>query len=157
MSAPYREDLLVPSLSPTSLRQAPYTTTTGYLVAFFGGPLMALLLGGLNARRGGRLAQDVPWLLAIAVAVLALDVALLRTTGGQAALGVLRQLLGGNASTLLWHVTGLLCFAATSLAHARLERMAALSASPRPNGIWLGIGLCVLGNVLYSIERGWLQ
>ena len=65
-------DLLMPSLGGVQVERAPYSSQTGFLAAFFGGPLAACGYGALNARRIGRLTSDGPWLAAFVVGDIAL-------------------------------------------------------------------------------------
>ncbi len=68
------DDLLQPSLRgdvPANLR-APYSTQTGVLAAWFGGPLAAIGFAVLNAERLGRSRRDALWIAPLFAAWLAI-------------------------------------------------------------------------------------
>lgn len=77
-------DLLQPSLVDTQPRQAPYSLQTAFLVSFFGGPLAAATIFGINARRIGRLRLDMVGVVAVALAYIAFEWWWRHTSGGQA-------------------------------------------------------------------------
>ena len=69
------DNLLQPSLRPTGSAAAIYSIQAGFLVAFIGGPLAAVLFAALNSRRLGRLGPHSPWLVLGAVVAIGAMVA----------------------------------------------------------------------------------
>lgn len=67
------DDLFQPSLSAESPPRALYSPTACWVTAFFGGPIAALIIFGVNFHRAGLAAREAGWLVmasAIAIATL---------------------------------------------------------------------------------------
>ncbi len=147
MSTTIRHDLLQPSLQGQPAGRAPYSQTTGFICAFFGGPMAALLLAGLNAWRVGRWPRDLVFLLPAALLWVGLLWALMHTPAGTAVARTVTDLAGQRGPELLFRALGLAYFAFTALwLHQREHRMADLMGLSRPNGWYVGLPLVLLGN-----------
>ncbi len=146
MSHEVPHELLRPTLSHHNApRLAPYSQQTGFLTAFFGGPPAALVMAGVNAQRMGRLAKDLPWLLALGMVFIVAEYALLQTDAGRDVAHWIRSV----ANWRVYHqLVGLLFFGAASLAHRREQRAASLMGADRPKGLWMGVLLIALGFAL---------
>lgn len=138
-------DLLMPSLDGARVERAPFSSQTGFLVAFFGGPLGACAYGALNARRLGRLSADWPWLLALAVVDIVLIWSLTHGLVGHPWVAALQQEFDGRFGRIASRLFALIVFGCVSLAHRREHRAAALMGRDRPNGTWPGLALIVFG------------
>ncbi|WP_437967953.1 hypothetical protein WMF04_01040 [Sorangium sp. So ce260] len=142
-------DLLQPSLEREAVPRALLSDRAAFLVAFFGGPLAALLVGGFNTRALRRLAQDA-WLLALALAwsILVVAVAAHATATTPNELTATRHvaLFGHEVSAAvlrrLVQASGLLVFLAFFLRHRRFHRAAAI-ADVKPARPWV-VGLSCL-------------
>lgn len=144
-----RQDLLQPSLTDRArLASAPYSLQTGGLAAFFGGPFAAALMLAINAKRVGRLKRDALWAVAMALLFVGWLFFVYRTAPGLALQAQLVGLLGRNALGVLARLLALLAFLVAAYLHRREQRSADLFGLKRPNGLWLGIALIVLGEVL---------
>lgn len=148
MSHEVPQELLRPSLSHNAPRLAPYSQQTGFLTAFLGGPPAALLIAGVNAQRMGRLAKDLPWLLALGIVYVAAEYTLFQTELGHDAANWIRTV----ANWRVYHqLLSLLFFGVASLAHRREQRAATLMGADRPKGLWMGVLLIALGYVLTNV------
>ncbi|MGK4001765.1 hypothetical protein WMF31_04005 [Sorangium sp. So ce1036] len=142
-------DLLQPSLERDVAPRAMLSDRAGFLVAFLGGPLAALLVGAFNTRALRRLGQDA-WLLALALAwsILVVAVAAHATATTPSELAATRHVaLFGHAVSAavlrrLVQASGLLVFLAFFLRHRRFHRAAAL-ADAKPARPWI-VGLSCL-------------
>lgn len=146
---PNRPELLRPSLTPTDrIERAPYSLQTGFVSAFFGGPLAAVGMLVLNAVRMETLQRDAIWLGAAGLLGIGW-VWLLIAAGadGAAWLAALAHWLGPNAGGYLERLGGLLLFAGAAALHRREQRAADLFALARPNGWIAGIALILGGRV----------
>jgi hypothetical protein len=134
------EDLLRPTLGGAgATRNSIYSTTTGYLAAFFGGPIAAVVVALVNSQRLGRLSRDWP-LAALAI-------------GAQAAF--IQWQLGHGPSSgdapdaslqqLLQRLLGLAFFGLAYLLHRRYFRNMTVAGIKPPSGWVLGIGAIVGG------------
>lgn len=138
-------DLLMPSLGGVQVERAPYSSKTGFLAAFFGGPLAACGYGVLNARRLGRLTSDGPWLAAFVVADIALMWLLTHGLVGLPWIDAVQQELGGSFGRIASRLFALIVFGWVCLAHRREQRAAELMGLERPNGFAPGLGLILMG------------
>lgn len=149
MSNEVPHDLLRPSLSRNDApRLAPYSQQAGFLTAFFGGPPAALFMAGVNAQRMGRLQKDLPWLIAMGVLFVVMELALLQTDAGRAAATWMQSEVGWRTYHKL---LGLVFFGVASLAHVREQRAATLMGADRPSGWWMGVFLSAIGFILTSV------
>jgi hypothetical protein len=112
------EDLLRPTLSEYRQPPAIYSSTGFFLSAFFGGPLGVAIYGACNSRRLGRLAVDLPVILALVVGVYFLAYVFVR--GGQIA--SLAEIMAGSpewTTELTLRAFALACYGAIYLRHRR--------------------------------------
>lgn len=135
-------ELLQPSIAKVDGPQrAIYSTTAGYLTAFFGGPFAAIGMAGLNAWRLGRLRTDAPALAGGAALAVGLVVFLLRPDlFGQADLDFSTRDLRIGVRIL-----ALLLFGAFWFLHRRYYRGMQLLGleSPQP---WPAAIACIVAN-----------
>ncbi len=139
MSTP--DDLLQPSLAdtPHGTRKI-YSTTVGYIAAFFGGPVAGAIIATVNSWRLGRMRSDWPLPLGTLVVV---ALALL-----PAPLGLFEQLrgwLGEAGLCLAWRVAGIAVFGISYLMHRNYHRGMAVMGVAAPSGWLLGILAIVAG------------
>src|SRR5688572_15243311 len=147
------DDLLRPSIEKTdAAHKAIYSTTTGYLTAFIGGPFAAIAMAAINSGRLRRLARDaLPLVAAIAVSV-GLYAFLARPEWfGQAGL----DLTDRNAR-LGARVFALLLFGAFWLLHKRYHRGAEIMGLEQPNPWVGGIACVVFGTLATYLVIAWL-
>jgi hypothetical protein len=147
------EDLLRPTLSEYSQPPAIYSSTGFFLSAFFGGPLGVAIYGACNSKRLGRLAADLPMLLALVVGVYFLVHVFAR--GGQ--IDSLAQLMGGSlqwTTQLTLRAFALACYGAIYLRHRRFFRAAQVSGVKPLSGWVPGIAAVVLG---YLANHAFIQ
>ena len=138
-----RNELLQPSLgSETSAATSIYSTTTGYLAAFFGGPLGGAAIALTNSWRLRRLARDWP----LAIVALAL-------TGGMAwweqragGLAWLTSHFGSSGQRFAVRVVGIAMFAVIYLIHRRYYRNMEIMGIRPPSG-WIPGIVAILGGV----------
>lgn len=139
MSTP--DDLLQPSLAGVEQgTRKIYSTTVGYVSAFFGGPIAGALVATVNSWRLGRMRRD--WPLPFGTLVVA-ALALL-----PAPLGFFEQLLGWLGEPALrfaWRLAGLAVFGISYLLHRRYHRGMAVMGVEAPSGWLLGILAIVVG------------
>jgi hypothetical protein len=135
MSIP-RDELLKPSLSLTHTTRAPYSTTTTFLTAFFGGPLAIIGITGLNAWRLGRLRRDVVPLLIVLVAYLGLVWSLALTEWGTAFQASLLEMIGLKSMFNIYRLVALIMCGMGYLLHRNEQRSAELLGMVRPDN-WI--------------------
>jgi hypothetical protein len=125
-----RDDLLRPSLQASDAGQkAIYSTTAGYLTAFFGGPFAAIGMSALNAWRLGRLRADALAMVAALALTFTVFAFLLRPDAfGQPDLEITTRSI-----RLATRVLGLALFGAFWLLHKRYYRGMQLLGLPPPN------------------------
>lgn len=135
----YQGDLLKPSLSPEVGRPcaAPYSTTSGFVAAFFGGPFGALVAAGMNIHRLRRWRQDAGWLFAGLLLAFAWAWLLPQSAVYPAWRTVVTEALGRNGWHYLERALSLALFLAACARHRQIDRAASLFGLPRPNG-WIG-------------------
>lgn len=149
------DDLLQPTLSDTQPVPALYNTTGFFLSAFFGGPVGAVLYGGANSHRLGRLAKDIPVLLLIVAVAYAIPYVLHQ-------LGWLQQLLalaGGRAARnceLLLRALGLLSYGVIYLMHRHFFRAAGVAGNRALPGWAPGIAAVLFGFWVNAVFVQWL-
>lgn len=143
-----RPELLRPSLDGSSpIGSAPYSQQTGMWSAFFGGPLAAVAMIGINAWRVGRARRDAPWVVALLAAYVAWTYFLETTPGGEQARATLAQWLGPRGPAYLDRFIALMVFLLGMLLHRSEQRSSDLFGLARPKGWIMGIGLIVAGIV----------
>lgn len=123
--------LFQPSLSGRAQVRAPYSTLTGFLTAFLGGPFGIIALTGLNSWRLLRLKRDL--LLLIPATLITL---------------VLAPALGLAGGLLPLRLYALCLFGLAHLLHRREQRTADLMGMDRPNGRIGGLACIVAGNAV---------
>jgi hypothetical protein len=147
------EDLLRPTLSEYRQPPAIYSSTGFFMSAFFGGPLGVAIYGACNSRRLGRLAVDLPVILALVVGVYFLAYVFVR--GGQIA--SLAEIMAGSpewTTELTLRAFALACYGAIYLRHRRFFRAARVSGV-KPLTSWVpGIAAVVLG---YLANHAFIQ
>ena len=156
MAASPLDDLLQPSLGGAVRRRAPYSSTTGFLASFFGGPLAALVMAVLDSHRLGRLRRDAAWIAAAALGIVAFEAALRRTAPGQAFVSELHDLLGSAGEVTLFRLLGLAVFALASHVTRFERRSAQLMGVESPNGWLVGLPLALGGPTAHRLLLGWL-
>jgi len=149
-------DLLQPSLVDTKPREAPYTLQTGFLASFFGGPLAALAMFGVNARRIGRLRSDAVWVAALLVACIAFEAWRRLLPEGRAFDAWLVDEFGKSGGRYVERLSGLLIFAVAAAIHRREHKASDLMGAARPNGLVLGLALIVGGWLASALLKGLL-
>jgi hypothetical protein len=149
------DDLLRPTLSGLGRSPALYNSTGFFLSAFFGGPVGAVLYGGANSHRLGRLVRDVPTLLVILASAFLLPL-MLHNWGW---LPRLAALMGGADQRnyeLLMRAVGLLAFGAIYLMHRQFFRAAKVSGTAEIPGWAPGIAAVLAGMAANSAFVSWL-
>ena len=104
------EGLLEPSLRGDGQAVPIYSATTGYLIAFFGGPLAGCGIALIDAYRLRRLGRE--WPLAIAAVLLTGGLFAWQERGGEV---WAERLLGRGAGGLMYRVLGVVFFGAVYL------------------------------------------
>lgn len=149
-------DLLQPSLVDTQPREAPYSLQTAFLTSFFGGPLAALAIFGVNARRIGRLRSDAVGAAAVLVACVAFEWWWRRTSGGQAFDAWLIDQFGKSSGRYVERLSGLAVFALGAAIHRREHKASDLMGAARPNGLGIGVALIAGGWIVSALLKGLL-
>ncbi len=141
------DNLLRPSLSGTNVpANAIYSATTGYVVAFLGGPVAAAAIALTNSWRLRRLARDWP----VALLALALLHAMLWWQLRQGGYEWLTQHLGSTGPQALRSVVSLLFFCGIYLLHYRSYRSMRLLGLKAPSGWVPGLIAIVIGVAVTS-------
>lgn len=138
-----RDDLLQASLGhEDSLSTALYSSRTGYVTSFFGGPLAGAVIAMANAYRLRRLRTDWP----LGVAGVALHVGFLWwwARGGGAQWS--RAHLEAGSASVFTRILGLVFFAAAYAWHRQYYRNMAFMNLESPSGWVIGIA-AILGGV----------
>ena len=153
------DDLLQPSLRgdvPANLR-APYSTQTGVLTAWFGGPLAAIGFAVLNAHRLGRLRRDALWIAALMVVWVAFMYWQMSTDSTNA----IKQWLLVNASDYParygYRVLALVYCGVATLMHRQQQRAASMFGGERPNGLVAGLILVGAGFAFEYTRLEWIR
>lgn len=113
--------------------------------AFFGGPLAAAAMIGINAWRVGRVRRDVVWVVLIAIAYLAWTFFLEQMPGGADVRQTLVSWLGSRGPVYFERFLSLMVFLGGMLLHRAEQRSADLFALKRPNGWIMGVALIAFG------------
>jgi len=158
----FRGDLLQPSLGQRGQppRAAPFSTTTGFVSSFFGGPFAALIISALNVHRCGRWKADAPWLALVLLLALAWSAWLPSTSFYASWHASVVGALGRSGWRYAGQVVALALYGLMYWRHRGEDRAADLFGLKRPNG-WLGgliataagFGLSMLMYVLFAAER----
>lgn len=148
------EDLLKPTLSGYRQPPALYGSTGFFLSAFIGGPVGAAVYGSVNAWRLGRLAKDLPVIVAIAAAAYLAMLELDR----QGVLAQIMAALGGRGRNfgIILRGLGLACAGAIYFLHREFYRAATVTGvAPKPG--WVpGIAASLAGIVANMAFVGWI-
>jgi len=137
-----REDLLKPSLDgETGPSTTIFSPATGFVSGFLGGPVAAVVVGGVNAYRLGRLSRDFPIVLAAFMCAIGLGM-LLWSRGGVAWLD--KHFLPGATMSLV-RLAGVVCFGLFYQLHRQHYRNMQIYAFPAPPGWGVGIIAIVFG------------
>jgi hypothetical protein len=142
--------LLEPSLASDEQGvQVPYSARAGFMVAFFGGVFAIVIFSALNAKRLGRMRQDlVPHILVGLLMFAAVSgVAYLDAQGVRFAIF---ELLGDaeRGKRYFFRLVALGLFGLSYLLHRRYYRSADLMVTSFPNPWPWGIGSAVIGGAL---------
>ncbi|MCE2946152.1 MAG: hypothetical protein ACK515_14170 [bacterium] len=150
-------DLLQPSLTSARVERSPYSQQAHVLSAFFGGPLSALAMSGINAYRLRRIEKDAPWLIVAMVLYLSFEVWLAIDPGGQDFVRWAGSWAGSNALTYVTRALALAFFAIGTVMHRREHTATDLMGLKRPSGWILGFGLVAGGILATTALRNLLQ
>jgi hypothetical protein len=135
-------ELLKPSLgSEASAATSIYSTTTGYLAAFFGGPIGGAAIALTNSWRLKRLGKD--WPLALVAIALTVGMAWWEQRAG--GLAWLTKQLGSSGPRFAVRVVGLAMFAVIYLIHRRYYRNMDMMGITAPKGYAPGIAAIIAG------------
>lgn len=135
-----RESLLTPSLTPSAAPAAQlYSVQSGFLVAFFGGPLAIILYSALNSWKLRRPLEALAYLAAL---VLCVGV-LVAIVTGLLPLGWLADIIGNSAAEVLWRALSIALFGAFYLMHRKQHRSAALFGA-KPPSPWIPAIACAV-------------
>lgn len=149
----FRGDLLQPSLGNEGKppRAAPFSTTTGFVSAFFGGPFGALIVAVLNVHRCGRWKVDAFWLAAALMLTLGWSAWLPNTQLYAEWHATVVESLGGSGWRYAERALSLALFGLMYWRHQSEDRAATLFGLKRPSGWIAGIVAVLLGNALSVI------
>jgi uncharacterized membrane protein AbrB (regulator of aidB expression) len=129
-----KEALLRPTLGGVGAnRTSIYSTTVGYISAFFGGPIAAAIVALVNSRRLNRLQRDWPFAL-VAIGV---EIAFIQwqVNGGSPRLD---EALGSGAHRWMRRLLGLFFFGLAYALHRTFYRNMAIAGISPPAGWLLG-------------------
>ena len=149
------EDLLQPTLSEFRKPPSLYNSTGFFLSSFFGGPVGAGLYALANSYRLGRLAADLPAIIAFVAAAFLLLTELHLS-------GLLRELstfLGGSLSRnmeIFLRVSGMACFAAIYFMHRVFFRAARVTGVAARAGWVPGIVAVLVGVAANIAFTAWI-
>ena len=149
----FAQPLLRPSLHADAgqPRAAPYSSTTGFLSAFFGGPFALLGITALNVHRAGRWKADVAWWVAGVILALSWFLLLPRASFFPVVNTALVEALGRGAWRYADRAFSLGLFGVAYWRHRSLDRAADLFGLRRPNGWIAGVGAIVLGTLASAL------
>jgi hypothetical protein len=142
-----RPDLFSASLSAGPV-EAGFSQRAAFFVAFLGGPFAALAFHAWNAKLWGRLAQDLPWLLAGLLLAAASVPAILVWKPALVAAG-----LPADFVRLLSRAMGLVLWGIFTLRHRALHRAQVLSQL-EPRSPWVPGLVCGALALLVSLALG---
>lgn len=144
---PDRNELLQPSLgSDASPETSIYSTTTGYMAAFFGGPIGGAAIALTNSWRLKRLGKD--WPLALVAVALTLGVTWWEQRAG--GLAWLTSHLGSSGPRFAVRIVGLAMFAVIYLIHRRYYRNMDMMGIKAPSGWVPGIVAIIAGMAILT-------
>ena len=149
------EDLLRPTLSDYERTPGLYHSTGFFLSSFFGGPLGAVIYGGANSHRLGRLSKDLALLVGLAAVAFMLPTVLQEA-------GILRKLSdafdGSTARNygLVMRALGLSTCGAIYLMHRRFFRSARVSGAKQVSGWIPGVIAIAAGFAANAAFVTWL-
>lgn len=141
-----KDDLLQPSLSAGDAPGVSiYSTTTGYIASYFGGPLAAAIIALLNSFHLGRLNRDWPF---GALALLAVPgyFKWLQVGGRQQWLSAV---IGQRSIPYVYRLMGVLFFGLAYLLHRRYYRGMALVGVPARPG-WVPGIIAIVAGMTYA-------
>ena len=141
--------LLEPSLDEQKISAAPYSTKTGFVTSFFGAGFGAIIYTGLNSLRLQRLKRDLPFLIALTVAYVAIILTIALTEPGIAFHSYLKDLAGKNSFRYFLQVVGIVLFGLGYLLHRREHRSADFMGLQRPNGWMAGLAILFVTIILH--------
>lgn len=150
-------ELLRASLCDKPPSRAPYSVQTGAIVAFFGGAIGSIVLALLNSTRLGRGRRDAPWLVAVVLAFAGVTAWWHLTATGFAFDDALRGLLGASGPRIAERALGMLVFGVAAWFHRREQRATDFFDRPRPNGLWVGLGLILFDGALMRGLLAWME
>jgi hypothetical protein len=145
-----RDELLRPSLAGAAVAKAPYSVRTAFLTAFFGGPLAAIAITGINSVRLRRWARDLAPLAALVAAYVAFMLALAWTDWGLSFQTSLDAFAGPHTVSYLHRLIALALFGVGYAMHRKEQRSADFMGLRRPNG-WVAGLACIAGSILFLI------
>ena len=141
------DDLLQPSLGSEAGRETSiYSTTTGYMSAFFGGPLATAGIALMNSYRLKRLGTD--WPLGLAALALTLGILWWEVRGGGQEWLIAH--LGRKGPSLVTSFAGLATFGVIYAVHRKYYRNMELIGLKAPSGWLPGIAAIVLGAAAWA-------
>lgn len=149
------EDLLRPTLSDYERAPSLYNSTGFFMSSFFGGPLGAVIYGGANSHRLGRLSADLPLLFGVMAVAFMLPYVLYEAGWLQA----LAASIGGRAERnygLIMRALGLATYGAIYIMHRRFFRSARVSGAKEIPGWTPGIAAVVAGYAASAAFVSWL-
>lgn len=149
------EDLLRPTLSDYERVPELYNSTGFFMSSFFGGPLGAAIYGGANSHRLGRLAKDLPMLMAVVAAAFLLPY-MLHEAGW---LQRLAESIGGRVARnyeIMMRALGLATYGAIYLMHRRFFRSARVSGAREIPGWVPGLAAVVAGYAANAAFVSWI-
>lgn len=148
-----RNDLLQPSLGgETSAATSIYSSTTGYLAAFFGGPLGGAAIALTNSWRLRRLGKDWP----LAIVAIALTGGMIWWEQRLGGLAWLRSNFGSSGQRFAVRIVGIVMFTAIYLIHRRYYRNMDMMGIKPPSGWIPGIAAILGGAIVMSVVGEWV-
>ena len=138
-------DLLRPSIGRAEPTRPLYSSTALFVPAFFGGPVAAAVIFGMNAARAGRLPRDAAWLVCGALMLVVVPWSTLEFWPEAA-----------PKLRLVIRAAGLLAAAAFYWRHRQLHRAQGLFGVASPSGWIPGVGAIVLGVGANLLVASWL-
>jgi hypothetical protein len=147
------EDLLQPSLGgETSAATSIYSATTGYLAAFFGGPLGGAAIALTNSWRLKRIGKDWP----LGIVAIALTGGMIWWEQRMGGLEWLRSHFGSSGQRFAVRIVGILMFAAVYLIHRRYYRNMDMMGIKPPSGWIPGLAAIIGGAMVLSVAGEWV-
>jgi hypothetical protein len=142
-----RNELLQPSLgSDASPASSIYSATTGYVAAFFGGPIGGAAVALTNSWRLKRLGKD--WPLALVAIALTVGTAWWEQRAG--GLAWLDSHFGRSGQRFAVRIVGLAMFGIIYLIHRRYYRNMVMMGIKPPAGWGVGIAAVIVGMAILA-------